>query len=50
MTDPSPLIGDSDGNTTPLADEETEGLIPDWVATRADLNIVEQPLRRSVRM
>src|SRR5215210_8975845 len=27
---------------TPLTEEEREGLLPSWIATRADLNIAEQ--------
>lgn len=34
-------IGPEPSGATPLADEDLEGLIPDFVATRADLNQVE---------
>jgi len=34
-------IGPEPSGATPLAPEDLEGLIPDFVATRADLNIVE---------
>lgn len=51
MSDPrreSPLprfnlrtIGPEPAGATPIAEEDLEGLIPDFVATRADLNLVE---------
>jgi Fic-DOC domain mobile mystery protein B len=34
-------IGPEPSGATPIAPEDLEGLIPDFVATRADLNIVE---------
>jgi Fic-DOC domain mobile mystery protein B len=34
-------IGPEPSEATPLAPEDLEGLIPDFVATRADLNVVE---------
>ena len=34
-------IGPEPSGATPLAPEDLEGLIPDFVATRADLNLVE---------
>jgi Fic-DOC domain mobile mystery protein B len=45
MSEGDSLLGwDSDGppGSTPLDPDETEGLKPAWVATRADLNEVEQ--------
>jgi len=39
VTDPI-FDGDDDGNT-PLTPEEREGLVPSWIATRADLNRAE---------
>lgn len=39
MSDPI-FDGDDEGNT-PLTPEEREGLIPSWIATRADLNRAE---------
>lgn len=41
MTGTEPLNGDLDGQT-PLTDEDLAGLLPTWVATRADLNRAEQ--------
>ncbi|GMA23624.1 cell filamentation protein [Luteimicrobium album] len=35
-------VGPEPDGATPLADEERVGLIADWVATREDLNVVEQ--------
>jgi Fic-DOC domain mobile mystery protein B len=35
------IIGPEPSGATPLAEEDLEGLIPDFVATRADLNQVE---------
>lgn len=35
------LGGDDPEGTTPLEDEDVEGLIPTYVATRGDLNLVE---------
>jgi Fic-DOC domain mobile mystery protein B len=34
-------IGPQPPGATPIQDEDLEGLIPDWVATRSDLNQVE---------
>ena len=34
-------IGPEPSGATPIEDEDLEGLIPDFVATRADLNQVE---------
>ena len=34
-------IGPEPAGATPIAEEDLEGLIPDFVATRADLNRVE---------
>jgi hypothetical protein len=34
-------IGPEPSGATPLEPEDLEGLIPDFVATRADLNVVE---------
>ena len=35
-------LGDEPPGATPLTDEDIQGLIPTWVATREDLNAVEQ--------
>ena len=41
MTGAGPWTGDGDGQT-PLTDEDAAGLVPTWIATRADLYRAEQ--------
>ena len=36
------MTGEDAADATPLADEDIDGLIPTFVATRAELNLVEQ--------
>lgn len=42
MPAPDDLLAPDDDGATPLDPDECEGLIPAWVATRGDLNLVEQ--------
>jgi Fic-DOC domain mobile mystery protein B len=42
ISEDPPWNADGPPGSTPLDPDETEGLIPSWVATRADLNEVEQ--------
>src|SRR3546814_9717451 len=38
----SDLFAPVDDGATPLEPDECAGLIPDWIATRSDLNLAEQ--------
>lgn len=40
--DGEPWTAPGPPGSTPLGDEEKEGLLPTWIATRGDLNIAEQ--------
>jgi Fic-DOC domain mobile mystery protein B len=43
-------LADDPSGATPLADEDLDGLRPTWVATRGDLNVVEQEnIQKGVR-
>lgn len=50
MSDNRPLDGDTDDGQTPLDPDESQGLIPNWIISRGDLNEAEADnIRRSTR-